>query len=428
MRPHRIAAFLLAAFILTAAEYDPAEVLRRLTAKELDRTSRLPNCTCVQTVVREYYKPRAATLPRSCPVLMDLRRHPTPDMVLQFFRTDRLRLDVTLTDRGEIYSWAGASRFEDAHIDEVVREGPIGTGPFGGFLSLLVHQFAAVSHFERAQSMAGRNLLEYSFAVPQEGSHYRIKADKSWIPVAYSGTFDVDPNTGDLVRLRVDASALPLASGSCNTVTELDYVPVRIGDSDFLLPHTARQHYVAYNGEESENTTTFANCREYRGESSVTFSPPPEPAGPKTSPTPARPAALPIGLPFTFELTTPIATDTAAAGDRFSGRLVSALRYKGKTLAPAHAAIEGRLLRVENLRLPPVRSLLVLSLRTIEIGGVPVPLSVDRDWRALAVKRQKMQIALPNRWERNAIVIEVPGERAILPAGSRSQWQTVPNY
>ena len=39
-----------------------------------------------------------------------------------------------MTSKGEIYSWSGASRFDDATIDHVVRSGPFGTGSFGGFL------------------------------------------------------------------------------------------------------------------------------------------------------------------------------------------------------------------------------------------------------------------------------------------------------
>jgi hypothetical protein len=54
--------------------------------------------------------------------------------------TDRLRLDVTITHRGEIYSWVGASKFEDGSIDEIVKQGPFGTGSFGALLAVIFEQ------------------------------------------------------------------------------------------------------------------------------------------------------------------------------------------------------------------------------------------------------------------------------------------------
>ena len=39
-------------------------------------------------------------------------------------------LDVALSETSEIYSWAGAPRFEEGDIDELIPDGAIGTGPF----------------------------------------------------------------------------------------------------------------------------------------------------------------------------------------------------------------------------------------------------------------------------------------------------------
>lgn len=120
--------FTWAVGIAVGAEYDPTEVLRRATGRVLSSAKEIPNYTCVETVSRDYLVPAAASLPRACSVLLEQRQFPTPDLVLWLFSTDRLRLDVTMTRKGEIYSWSGASRFDDASVDHVVRSGPFGTG------------------------------------------------------------------------------------------------------------------------------------------------------------------------------------------------------------------------------------------------------------------------------------------------------------
>jgi hypothetical protein len=82
-------------------------------------------------------------------------------------------------------------------------------------------------------------------------------------------------------------------------------------------------------------------------ESTVSFSARPE-TDPDSRPDAPPPIQLPAALAFTFEPTTPISADTAAAGDPFAGRPISAVRdQSGKTVAPAHALMEGTLVRVE---------------------------------------------------------------------------------
>jgi hypothetical protein len=134
---------------------------------------------------------------------------------------------------------------------------------------------------------------------------------------------------------------------------------------------------------------------------------------------------FPPGLPFRLELTTPISTDTVAAGDSFAGRLVNALRdSKGKTLAPAHAKVEGRVVRVEIGRTFPTIAVVVLRLATVEIGGAKIPLVAIRKDGPLGDRRSKTAIVLPFPWEQNTGVFRFSGGSAVMPAGFRSDWQT----
>lgn len=347
---YRWLALAFSAWLATAAEHDPAEVLKRVTAKVVAAGKLIPNYTCVETVNRDSFLPAAASLPRACPVVLEQRLHPAPNMVLRLASTDRLRLDVAMVQSGEIFSWVGASQFDDADVGHLVRGGPVGSGAFGAFLTIVFQQDQAQFSFERNTVEYGRGLLEYSFQVRREDSHYKVKLkDGSWIYTAYGGRFQVDPETEDVVRLSVETSELPSATNQCMMETTMDFGLAQIGDTPVLLPTHARQRFVYLDGEETENTTTFANCREYRGESTITYEEEPAPAIPgKTRSAPARPSNVPAGLRFTMELTAPIPTGTAAAGDSFAGRLVSPLRdAKQKVLARAGSVVAGRLIRVQ---------------------------------------------------------------------------------
>jgi hypothetical protein len=194
---------------LRAAERNPDEVIRRVTERVVASAAHIPNFTCVESVLRDYYWPTASTLPRSCPVLMEQRQHPAPDLSLRLAVTDRLHLDVTMTRTREIFSWAGAKRFSDAPIDHLV-EGPIVTGAFGGFLSIVFKQDVQKFSFEGTTELDGRSLMEYSFQVTPEHSSYRLKVAGSWVKSGYTGRVLVDSGTEDVVRLTVNTTALCL--------------------------------------------------------------------------------------------------------------------------------------------------------------------------------------------------------------------------
>jgi hypothetical protein len=76
--------------------------------------------------------------------------------------------------------------------------------------------------FERNIVVDGRNLMEYSFQVLKSDSHYRVKLDNSWVTIAFSGTFQVDRETDDLVRMTVETGELPIATGQCQATTAME--------------------------------------------------------------------------------------------------------------------------------------------------------------------------------------------------------------
>jgi hypothetical protein len=399
----------------SGSDYDPAIVLKRVTAKVIETTDRTPNFTCVQTVDRVYYRPVAATLKRPCGVVLEQRRHPSPDMVLREIGTDRLRLDVTLTDSGEVYSWAGASRFEGG-IEQVVPYGPLGTGAFGAYLSVIFRKDVRGFRFERKWEEGGRTRLEYSFQVQQPESHYRIILPGASVFTAYQGSFVADAETADLVRVSVETVELPPASGNCMLSSTMDLQRVRIGEEDLLLPAQMRQRFVSPNGEEAENTTQFSRCREYRGESSIRYSDEVglEPAGAQGR-AQMLPAVVDAGLSIRFELAAPIDTRTAAAGDPFSGKLTEPLRdARGKTVVPKGSVVSGRLLRVQVDEWPQRESRRRdATTHGRAVGGACGTSYATKDDRAAV------------EGEVGAGVFRFKGIAAVVPNGFRSEWRTI---
>jgi hypothetical protein len=425
--------------IVAAADHDSSAVLTRVIAKVLEAGRRMPNYTCVETVTRVFYRPTGQSFARACSVVMEQRQHPTLDMVLRPYSTDRLRLDVTMADHGEIFSWAGASKFDDAGIEHLISEGPIGTGAFGAYLLAVFNDDQVKFVFVRNNSSNGRELMEYSFRVPLSGSHYKIKAGDQWVFTAYRGTFQVDPATDDLVQLVVQTEDLPLATGTCMSMATMDYAPVQIGPSQFLRPTQMKQQWVDSTGNEVENTTTFTACREYKGESTLTFLPE---GGATTAVAgePGRDSAdrktaaaippIPAGLRFSMVLSPTIDTNTAAAGDLFTGSLAEPLKdARSKVLAPKGSLVEGRIIRLEILHRPP-QVLLVLRPRSVEAKGVKTPLAAALDLQNAAIAnrdmlKRRVGLYLPRPGEERTGSFGFLGNHVVTPKGFRTEWRTL---
>jgi hypothetical protein len=123
--PMRIIALLaLAAAPLLGAGEDPTDVLIRLRDQVLGHSERIPNYTCVETIHRDRYQ-SAINAPKTCDDLISRRKQPNFSHMVQLTTSDRLRLDVALAADGEMYSWAGAAKFEERDIDELIPDGAI---------------------------------------------------------------------------------------------------------------------------------------------------------------------------------------------------------------------------------------------------------------------------------------------------------------
>jgi hypothetical protein len=351
-------------------------------------------------------------------------------MLLRLDRTDRLRLDVALSYEGEMYSWPGAGRFEEGDIVALVPDGAIGTGPFASLVLGVFEGRNSRYEFEGDATREGRRLMEYSFSVPQEESHYRIKALNEWVTIGYTGTLLVDPRTAELVRIDVRTAELPQESSLCEVDTTMEYGMVALRGGGYLLPKTTRQRFIGRDGGEAENNITFASCREFKSESKLAFGGPQPADG--TAPNGAATALkLPPRVPVSVELTNMIRGDQAAAGDRIEGRLVNAIRDAKQqlTLVPEGALVVGRLMRVETL-VSPFDLTIALRWETMEVNGIKIPLSLvpnrrigsPQMERRGALRRRGLEIELPLPGEGRYGVYHFPGGR--VESGLRTEWLT----
>ena len=233
------------------------------------------------------------------------------------------------------------------------------------------------SHFNTAASASpnGKTVFEYRYRVPQDASHFEIKAASAWHPVAYEGDFQIDPQSLELERLTIRTTELPPVAAFCQAATTLDYQRVHIGDSDVLLPRQSQLEILLKNGKEARNVTTFANCREYQAESEISFDSPVDAETAAARSTGRGRVALPIGLPVTLALAEPIDTATAAAGDPIDAKVVKPVRRAGSTeeLIPAGAIVHGRIRRVEHHLLPTPYILVAMSFNRVDVQGVVSP-------------------------------------------------------
>ena len=420
----RATIFLCLAVVCPAADGDPDAILARLRERMNDALQHITNYTCIQTVSREYFRPNLVHSPESCGELYSSK---TSGMhTLQPWSVDRLRLDVAVTPKREIYSWAGAEQFDEHDLPGLVGGGPISTGAFSDFLSSIFGGTDAVFTFAGRTKRQGRELLQFSYRVPRERSQYRIRTvDGRWLVSGYEGVILVEAETADLVRLTVVTAELPPATGSCQANMEMDYRRIPIGESEVLLPASTRQRFVLRDGMESENTTMFSACRAYRGDSTIRFV-----AAADISPNAKGSAArsserLPANLSVTTELAAPLDTWTASGGDRISLRLTKPIVDSVKrVLIPAGALVEARLIRVQRYFSKPARVTVVVQPEAIDTG-VRQPIALFPNVPEPTFSVQGFSSNDVPRGTRSA-TLHFTGEHVIVPKGYRTSWYTAP--
>jgi len=409
---------------------DPDSVLERARVRLREAARSLDQYVCIETVNRSYYQ---RAVPRDTPPAGQPACSQTaaPSGSGQLEATDRVRLEVTVSHGSELHSWPGATRFDSRDVDELIRDGPVSTGAFGGYLSSVFDHPGVTFHYIGERSSDGKTLFEYGYSVPLAASHFAVKTDAAWSNTAYEGEFRIDPQSLELERLTIRTHEVPSNAAFCDASATLNYQRVHIGNNDVLLPRQSQLEIVLNSGKETRNVTTFTSCREYQAESEISFD------GAAATETAAAQSGgrgrvvLPIGLTVTLALTTPIDTETAAAGDAVAASVVKAVRRPGSAeeLVPAGAVVKGRIRRVEHHLFPKPYFLIALAFNRVEVQGAvsffvvrhePDPALVD----ALGVNLEVRDTGIWF-WGIGTFLFPTNKSHTVIPAGFESKWFTL---
>lgn len=386
----------------------PLDIVRE---KVLASTERVPRYTCVQTVERRQYQTSYRAGTGRC----EFPRSPG-----QLLWRDRLRLDVAVLDGKETFAWAGASQFETTNIEELAPSGSSGSGDFASFL-------LAIFGLPETRISPADLTGVFRFEVPEDQSRYsyRSNGDGERRRIGYHGSFTIDTQREELRQIIVDADQFPAVEQMCRVQDVLDYHNVKIADRDFLLPETATMTVLFNNGEESRNETTYSGCREYVGETTISFGD--DALSEAITPRTVRaPQPLPAGMRLTIAMTSRIDSRTAAAGDAIAGVVVGGQR--------GGDIVHGRILRLEQDVSPARRW--VVAIRFDSIEHPPARGERTADQRPMNLRPMHLQPLDDGiRGRRNAILrIKRPpgagvfvlngGENLVLDGKFRSEWET----
>jgi hypothetical protein len=389
---------------------DPEEALVQARDKILERTERLPNYTCVQTVDRTYLKVDKPQFPvPSCDDLNAKRNKKA--YTLKVEATDRLRLDVKVSGGTEIGSWAGASHFEDGNVLKLIK-GPFGTGPFGTFLTDIFTGPSVRFDFQAKSRWMVSNCIAIDLRLLE-------------MPATIWSTREANGSTRG-----------PEETTACESTTTVDYASMRIGSGEFLLPQRNSLHFLMRDMGESDVAIAYSGCHQFHGEANLITDPS---AIAKESEAPHAAISIPEGLLVPLKLSHPIDTDTAAAGDVVLATVSGDVRdpKSGETVMKDGSRVRGRIVLMLHMLHTPRSFRIAIQIETVEINGIPSPLYAMRPAEYEKWTLRLLDFGLVER--SRPIFLPPPGESPlvsdfsfftkarhyVIPRGYEMKWTTV---
>ncbi|HLJ51586.1 MAG TPA: hypothetical protein VKU01_36520 [Bryobacteraceae bacterium] len=302
-----IAVCLAAACVCAAASAPDNPILDRIKARVAENLLSLPNYTCAESVTRLQRRKSS--------------RH--------FELLDRLHLEVAFVEGKEMFGWRGAKRISETDPRRLVSgSGALANGSFGLFAKGVFLTPDVEFSYQGAAVQGGVKCERFSYRVPASASGYHLHVDPNDAVVGYHGSLWANAETYDLIRLEVHADEIPDELGLSSANHDLEYAPVDIGGSSFVLPRSSELMLAESSGFESRNETRFDTCRQYSGASSLSFVIPDEKVAP-APPVPVPEIELPADFDMDVALVTRITGDSAV-GDAVTARLVKKTKFLAK--------------------------------------------------------------------------------------------------
>jgi hypothetical protein len=196
----------------------------------------------------------------------------------QAAKVDSLQFEVAQVEHKELLALPGAGGFEDKELTAYMSAGLLGSGQFSAMpINLFVSNHARIT--PHAEGVDGAPAgLSYDFEIPAFLNAFTLAAPGVRVSVGVRGTFWVDPQSLDLIRVEEHAVDIPPVLGMNAVTSTAEYGRMRIGNSSVLLPQSGELAVRNLDGTERHNRVRFSACREYGSESTVTFGDQAEPS------------------------------------------------------------------------------------------------------------------------------------------------------
>jgi hypothetical protein len=374
-----------------------SNLLERIRIRMAQNLNGLPNYTCLETIERSRRKPAGR----------------------KFEPLDRVRLEVALVEGKEVFGWPGGEKIAESEITNLV-SGTIGNGDFALFLKSIFLGAGGTFHSGGETTLDGKRAMRFDYAVPLSASGYHLRMPPRQALVPYHGSFWVNPESLDLMRLELVVDAIPPYLGIAAASDSMDYGRVDIGGSTFLLPQRSELDLTDLDGRENRNHTRFTACRQFTGESTLSFADVAETAS-QAQAAARNPLDLPNDLESDFSLMTPIDPDSSAVGDLIRAKLDRDIRAPHQPVIPKGAQLVGRIARLERL---DEQYALNLAVTAIEFGARRADLTARENTLSIQIPVKALRAGLGSNAPDGPLTMiviptTIPSGAFKIPAGSR---------
>jgi hypothetical protein len=179
-------------------------------------------------------------------------------------------------------------KINDRPTDKKMEElsGSWSTGEFASTLNDLFHPATdARFRFGGESNLLNLHARVYDFDVEQANSHWRVQMGSQTIEPAFKGSVWIDPETGRVLRVEIQARDIPASFPMDAVESAVDYSWVRIAGDQVLLPvHAESLGCERGTASCSRNIIDFRGYRKYTADSKIIFDPEPEPQPERPAP------------------------------------------------------------------------------------------------------------------------------------------------
>jgi len=171
-------------------------------------------------------------------------------------------LEMALGGEQDTLSLAVAPRFCDQDRVVVADHGFPAAGVSASLVrNVFVYDNARITP-SAEERVLGRAALRYDFEMPADLSCFAVRAGAAEATADVRGTFWVDAETLDLLRIEEHAAGFPRRLGIRDIAVGITYGRTRIGSSEALLPQSAETVFSDPRGGQKKTTLEFTGCRE----------------------------------------------------------------------------------------------------------------------------------------------------------------------